>query len=119
MSAITEKLERLVNAIDETVTDFTTLDVVTVSGKIQSIIVTDGDKKKYLKPIDLIQNYDPANTDIHVEAFTHIDFDQDVIQFYKDGITENDLTYKLHQQAVEASRTARLAVLNFIKEVVK
>lgn len=117
MSELSIKFEKLVKAIDETVTDFTTLDVVTISGDIKSIInKTD---KKFIKPVDLIQNYDPATSTIRVDAFTHVDFDQDVIQFYRDGIKEEDLSYKLHQQAVESSKAARLAVLTFIKEVIK
>ncbi len=115
MSKLSEKLEKLVSAIDETITDFTTLDVVTISGEIKTII----ENNKFIKPVKLIQDYDPKNSLIRVEAFTHVDFDQDVIQFYRDGIKEEDLTYKLHQQAVESSKAARLAVLTFIKEVIK
>jgi hypothetical protein len=116
MSSLSDKFAKLASSIDETVTDFTTLDVITVSGNMKTIFKAD---KKFMKPADLIHDYVNKTSDINVEAFTHIDFDQDVIQFYRDGLKEEDLSYKLHQQAVESSKTARLAILTFIKEVVK
>ncbi|MDP3434795.1 MAG: hypothetical protein Q8T04_17785 [Bacteroidota bacterium] len=116
MSELSTKFEKIVKAIDETITDFTTLDVITISGDIKTIIKDDN---KFIQPVELIKNYDPKTSTIRVEAFTHVDLDQDVIQFYRDGLKEEDLTYKLHQQAVESSKAARQAVLNFIKEVVK
>lgn len=116
MSTLSDKFEKLASSINEAVTDFTTLDVVTVSGNMKTIFKDD---KKFMKPADLIYNYVNQASDINIEAFTHIDFDQDVIQFYRDGLKEDDLSYKLHQQAVESSKAARLAVLTFIKEVVK
>jgi hypothetical protein len=115
MSALSVKFEKLVDGIDLALTDLTTLDVVTISGNIKTIIKGD----KIIKPVALLQDYDPTNSDVHIEAFTHVDFDQDVIQFYRDGLKEEDLTYKLHQQAVESSKAARMAVLTFIKEVIK
>jgi len=116
MGTLADKFNGLVDKIDETVTDFTTLDVITVSGDMQTIF---NDKKKFIKPADLIHDYVNGVSKINVVAFTHIDFDQDVIQFYRDGLKEEDLIYKLHQQAVESSKTARQAALTFIKEVVK
>ncbi|MBL7971938.1 MAG: hypothetical protein JNL03_10490 [Prolixibacteraceae bacterium] len=115
MSALSKKFESIVNGMNLALVDFTTLDVLTISGNIKSILSKEG---KIIKPVDLILNYDAEKTDVRVEAFTHVDFDQDVIQFYRDGIQEEDLTYKLHQQAVESSKAARLGVLTFIKEVV-
>lgn len=117
MSTLSEKFSKIAESIDEKVTDFTTLDVVTISGNIQSIIKADG---KYLKPIDLIKNFDPKAdaTKVKVEAFTHIDFDQDMIQFYRDGLKPDDFTYTLHQDAVESSKAARLAMLAFITEMI-
>jgi hypothetical protein len=113
MSKFTDALQNLVDKIDLAINDFTTLDVVTLSGKISLAL----NGEKFMKPVELIKKAE-ASTEISVEAFTHIDFDQDVIQFYKDGLTENDLTYQLHQQAVESSKTARIAMLNFVKEAV-
>lgn len=115
MSKLSDKFSKLVDKIDETVTDFTTLDVITVSGDVKTVIKPDG---KFMKPADLMKNYDAQNSSLRVEAFTHVDFDQDVIQFYHDGIKEDDLTYKLHQQAVESSKAARQAVLSFIREII-
>ena len=115
MSELTKKFQDIVNKIDEKITDFTTLDVVTIGGDMNAII-KDG---KIIKPLDLITNYISDSSKLKVEAFTHVDFDQDVIQFYRDGLKEEDLTYKLHQQAVESSKAARLAVLTFIKELIK
>lgn len=111
MSKLSETLEKLAGKIDTVATDFSTLDVVTLSGKI-SVVINDG---KFIKPADIVKLAE-TSADIKIEAFTHIDFDQDLTQFYKDGLAENDLTYKLHQQAVESSKVARLAMLNFIKE---
>lgn len=113
MSKLSETLEKLVDKIDTVATDLTTLDVVTLSGKI-SVVLKDG---KFIKPAEIIK-FAETSADIKIEAFTHIDFDQDLTQFYKDGLAENDLTYKLHQQAVESSKTARMAMLNFIKEAI-
>lgn len=115
MPTLSDKFQNILNGLGDAVTDFTTLDVLTISGDIKTIIKGDN---KFLKPADLIKDYDPATSTVKVEAFTHVDFDQDVIQFYRDGIKEDDLTYKLHQQAVESSKTARMAVLNFIKEMI-
>lgn len=115
MSKLSDKLSAIVDKIDETIIDFSTLDVVTISGDVKTVIKPDG---KFMKPADLMKNYDAKTSSVRVEAFTHVDFDQDVIQFYHDGIKEDDLTYKLHQQAVESSKAARQAVLSFIKEVI-
>jgi hypothetical protein len=112
MSKLSDTLEKLVDNIDTVATDLSTLDVVTLSGKISAVIVNG----KFIKPAKIVEKAE-TSADIKIEAFTHIDFDQDLTQFYKDGLTENDLTYKLHQQAVESSKTARMAMLNFIKEV--
>lgn len=115
MSELSTKFEKIVKAIDDTITDFTTLDVITVGGNLK-LMIKDG---KFMKPLEFMIEFDPTKQDIRIDAFTHVDFDQDVIQFYRDGITEEDLNYKLHQQAVESSKAARLAVLTFIKEVLK
>lgn len=114
MSKLSEKFSKLIDKIDDAVVDLSTLDVITISGNIKSII-PDG---KFMKPADFIKNYDAQNSDIQVKGFTHIDFDQDVIQFYPENIKEDDLSYKLHQQAVESSKAARQAVFSFIKEIV-
>jgi hypothetical protein len=114
MSKLSETMEKLVNKIDTALTDFSTLDVVTLSGKISLAI----EGEKFCKPVEVIKKAE-TTADIKIEAFTHVDFDQDVIQFFKDGLAENDLTYQLHQQAVETSKTARLAMLHFIREVLQ
>lgn len=116
MSKLSDKFEKIINSIDETLTDFSTLDVITISGDMKTIFKDD---KKFIKPVDLMHAYVNKTSTINVEAFTHIDFDQDVIQFYRDGLKEEDLTYKLHQDAVESSKLARLAVLTFIKEIIR
>jgi len=116
MSKLSEKLEKLVESIQEGVIDFTTLDVVTLSGDISLILDGNG---KYQKVKDIVKEYGgKSDGKITVEAFTHIDFDQDQVQYFKAGLKESDLTYKLHQQSVESSKVARQAMMNFIKEVI-
>jgi hypothetical protein len=112
-----QKFQALVDKIETAAIDLTTLDVVTLSGDI-NLALTD-DKKGFKKPLDIAKEfYGTTDGKVTVEAFTHIDLDHDTIQFFKEGLTEDDLTYMLHQNAVDAAQEARMAFLEFVRGIV-
>lgn len=112
-----EKFQALVDNIGTAANDLSTLDVITLSGDINHVLSTD--KKGLMKPLEIAKAfYGKTDGKVTVEAFTHIDFDHDTIQFFKDGLTENDLTYILHQNAVDAAQEARLAFLEFVRGII-
>jgi hypothetical protein len=116
--SLKEKLQEMVDKIETAVNDVTTLDVITLSGDINEVLSED--EKSFKKPFEIAKSfYGKTEGKVKVEAFTHIDFDQDTIQFFKSDLKESDLTYKLHQESVKASQEARAAFLEFVEGIVK
>jgi hypothetical protein len=107
-----EALEGMVDKLKNAAVDLTTLDVVTLSGDVKKVLIADNNKAmKVMKPLDIVNG---AEGTLVIEAFTHIDFDQDKVQYFKTDLKETDLSYLLHQEAVDASVEARQAFLDFI-----
>lgn len=115
--ALKDKFEEILQTLGNAATDLSSLDVVTLSGDIN---LTLDEKGKMMKPLEIAKKFQgDENGKITVEAFTHIDFDQDKIQFLKQGITKDEITYQLHLDAVKASQEARNAFLDFIEGIVR
>lgn len=116
MAALKNKMNKLVGKIDDAVTDFTTLDVITLSGDI-TLTMNNG---KMMKPLEIVNKFfKKANSKVSVEAFYHVDFDQDTVQFISEDLGEGDLNYVIHTNSIESAKASRQAMLNFCKEVIE
>lgn len=120
MADFKQKLNSLIDKIETTAVDFTTLDVVTLTGNIKLVLAGEGDQKKFMKIPQIIDKYyGDAGSQINFIAISHFDFDQDTVQFVKENLSvEEQKLFELHKQTVESSKVARIAMLNFIKEAV-
>lgn len=107
--------DEVIKAIKDAVGDFTTLDVVTLTGEIKiTSSVADGGKK-----IDLKKLYQEiaskAESDLQVVAFTHIDFDCDSVCFVKKEYEVELL--EAHRKMVETAQQTRQAVIDMLKAI--
>lgn len=106
--------DNLWKKLKDGVADLTSLEVRTFTGTITGNIVagTGGG-------FDWDQLIQQANTDgstINLVASTKIAFDKDTDQFYADDITAD--MKEAHLTAVEASKNARLALLELAKSLI-
>lgn len=107
-------LSKIADTIGDAASDLSSLDVLTLSGNLKLII---NDKGQYLKPKEIIEAYGSTSGEITVEAFYHIDFDSDTVQYAKDGLEADDFMYQLHVEAIESAKESRQALLTFMKEL--
>lgn len=116
--ALKDKLEKIADGIKDTAVDFTTLDVVTLNGKIDAVLEGSGANFKVKSLVKVLEDA-KTNADVNVVAFTHIDFDQDTVQFVKKGLgPEEKELWTMHKDSIESAKNSRIAMLNFIKEVI-
>jgi hypothetical protein len=112
MPSLKEKLQEIVERLNTAAQDFSSLEVTTVTGDVTQIISNNEFK------FDNITQKCTTGT-LKLVAFHNIKFDQDAVLFVKEQLNgdEKEL-FDLHMKTLESSREARLAFLNFIKEVV-
>jgi len=115
-----EKFKKIGKQIGAVVVDFTSLNVTTLSGKINHVIQTEEGKKSrfdFNKVIKEIGEAGTTKTDVYVVAHTHIAFDHDTVNFIKEDLKKQDVhLVQFHLQSCEAAQVARKSFLNFIKE---
>ena len=113
--------EIFIEEIKKGVADLTTLDVVTLAGeiKISSSMPGNSSKIKLQELYKSIEKSAKADGNLEVVAFTHIDFDCDVVNFVKAGLSEGGKTLlEAHNEMVKTSQEARQAMVKFIRELI-
>lgn len=111
--SVGDKLTKIFN-------DVTTLDVTTLTGNItieDFNIQKDEDGKINFKEIanSISNGLTTEDSNIELVATTHIDFDNDVVQFVKKGLQENETALiNLHTNMVKNSAEARSAMVESI-----
>lgn len=119
MSKIQEKFNNIIDNIKEEVVDFTTLDVVTLTGNLKSVIKEGEGTESVMSIEEILQQKGDNQGDVKVLAFTRVNLDQDVTQYVMEGLSdEQQKMYELHKATVESSKESRQAFIKFIKEVV-
>ena len=111
-------LGEVFSEIREAGRDVLSLDVVTLTGKIQVTTTASGE-------IDLSAIYKTLSenaktkSDMEVVAFSHISLDRDAVQFVKSGLGEGEQPLvEAHVAMVAASQEARLAMIRTVKDLV-
>ena len=97
--------------------DLATLDVATLSGNVQVTVQSDKiDFKALVKSIQ--DQVTQADGTVQIVAFTHIDIDKDAVQFVKSGLTAEEAPLiAAHNEMVKTSQEARMAVVQFLKDL--
>jgi hypothetical protein len=110
-STFPAKLEEILGRLNNAAQDFSSLEITTVTGKVDFVI--ENDKFNFDK---LTQHVKAGN--LTLVAQHHIKFDQDAVLFVKEDLNDQQKElFALHMETLKSSREARLAFLNFIKEV--
>lgn len=111
-----EKLEELGNAIQ----DLTTLDVTTLSGDVNQVINQETGKFDLKYAMEELTKADSQlRGEVYIVATTHIDVDQDSVNFVKNELTEDEKSLvATHMESIKAAQEARHAFLNFAKEFI-
>jgi hypothetical protein len=119
MSKFKESIEKFAEKIESAIVDFTTLDVVTVTGDLSFIFnEKDGGKNKSVKDIILELKKESTVGKAEIVAFTHMDFDQDTIQYVGEKYNIENPLLKAHAESVITATKARNAMLSFIANIV-
>ena len=115
MGTLKEALKGVITKIEAISTDFTTIEVTTLTGDYKHIF--DGKGKVDLKTV--FNNLKDGNGtgSIEVVAHTRIDIDLDSINYVsRDAIGQSRELFDLHKDAVASAQTARQNFLHFIKD---
>ena len=113
-------VQKVMNKLKDVATDFSTLDVVTLTGTIDISSAIDKDGKFQIKQMNKILGDSLKKLDgsLNVVAFTHLDLDSDAVAFVKDQITDEDKERILvHNEMVKTAQAARRGVINMLKEL--
>ena len=115
------KFQEIANQIKGAVVDFTTLEVTTLSGEVDHIINTKGNKSTFDMKNVVSKLSQAGNTKgkIQLIAHTHIDFDHDTVNFIKSDLgKQGKQLFEMHQAAVATAGQARNGFLSFLQEIV-
>ncbi|MEL6922728.1 MAG: hypothetical protein AAFO94_01690 [Bacteroidota bacterium] len=113
-----EELKGIAKKIKAGARDFTTLEVTTLSGEVNQILNADG-KFKLKDVVKTLSNKSgTTKAKIQLVAHTHIDFDNDTINFVKKELTTDERNlFALHESAILSAQTARKSFLRFLMEI--
>jgi len=120
-NTLEEKFQDIAKQIKGAVVDFTTLEVTTLSGEVNHIISTKGNKSTFDMKNVVSKLNQSGNTkgNISLIAHTHIDFDHDTVNFIKSDLgRQGKQLFEMHQAAVVTAGQARNGFLTFLQEVV-
>jgi len=108
----------LASKLKDATLDFTTLEVTTLTGKVNHIM--DGGGKKFLKTEDILKKIKgTADGEIDLVAHTQIHFDHDTINFVKAGMNEADKElFMLHQDAIRSANEGRNGFLGLLQRII-
>ncbi len=119
-----ENLKSIFGGLKNVAADLTTLEVTTLTGDIKLLLDKSGtgDKKTYnFKNKDALMNLigesaqPDSESEIKIVAYSRIDFDQDVINFVKKDLTDDERKlYDLHLESMKTSQEARAGFLTFL-----
>lgn len=113
--------QNLTEMLNKLAGDLTSLDVVTVTGDVDFVFDSEENRGKSVKQVLKDLNASDAAGKAKIVAFTHVDFDQDTVQ-YIGREQADDLEHpmvKLHFQGVAAAVKTRNEAIRFIGELVK
>ena len=104
--------KEILEDVKKGIKDLATLEVVTLTGDIKSLISEKGEI-----PWDtLIKKSKAAQGSIQLVAATHTKIDSDTVQFVTSSTLENmDYLIRIHEAAVQSARENRQAVIEFVK----
>ncbi len=124
MGALKDALKDIGNVI----VDFQSLEVMTFSGNVSGLLSSDKTQIDWARLLQAAAGQTAAppgqsvttTGTLKLVAATKIDFDGDVVQFRTDEkIDGREDLMKLHQDAVEAGRSARKSIIEFFAETIK
>lgn len=114
-------LSKFWNNLETMVADFTTLDVVTLTGDIDVTLNQQATDNGTITFQQILKNIESVKSDgLNAVAVTHVEVDMDTALFVKDNLSpqqQNLLT--LHNQTVEQARNARHAFIQATLEAFK
>ena len=116
---IKKTFETILNGINNAITDFTTLEVTTITGEINRIANDKGqfDSEGLVKTINN-PNGD-INQNLQIVAHTRIDFDNDTILFVKSDLNDAEKElFKLHNESIENAKKSRQEMIKFMSDVI-
>lgn len=106
------------DAVKEIASDFTTLDVLTLTGTIKLTPKTDGDTDLGSLVSALRAQLLSDVSNLRVVAFSHKDRDLDVVTYVQEGLSQSDASLiSTHNAILKASEEGRIAFLKFVAEV--
>ncbi len=121
MGKIDDFFNKMADSLKSTGQDLTTIDVITATGSLSQLIDSESSKTPSVKKItdilkDLSAETDggPLKGELKIVCLTHIDFDQDTVQYVGEGVTSSSDLYLLHQKSVETAIKTRNEMINFI-----
>jgi len=118
------KFQEIADQLKDTVVDFTTLEVTTLTGDVKHIINTGtGSNKKtsfdMKNVVSKLNQTGSTKGKIELVAHTHIDFDHDTVNFIKSDLgKQGKQLFELHQTAVGTAHQARNGFLSFLQDVI-
>ena len=115
------KFQEIADQIKGAVVDFTTLEVTTLTGEVDHVINTKGNKKSFDMKNVISKLGSTGNTKgvITLIAHTHIDFDHDTVNFIKSDLgKQGKQLFEMHQAAVNTANQSRNGFLSFLQEVI-
>lgn len=119
-----ENLKGIFAKLKDVTADLTTLEVTTLTGDVSLLLNKSGTDAKTtynFKDKDALMNLigessqTNADSKVKLVAYSRIDFDQDVINFVKENLTDEERKlYQLHLDSMKASQEARAGFLDFL-----
>ena len=112
------ELQSIAKKIKAAGQDFTTLEVTTLSGEVSQILNSDGKFKLKEVVKSLSSKSGTTKAKIDLIAHTHVDFDNDTVNFVKKDLTTDERNlFGLHESAILSAQTARKSFLRFLMDV--
>ncbi|GAA4840831.1 hypothetical protein [Algivirga pacifica] len=118
MSNLKDLFSGVIQKLNDTAIDLTTLDVTTVTGDLTHHINDEGgiDFKNILNEIKTKGG--KTEGELKLLAATHIDFDHDTFNFVKEQLTDQEKELLgTHVLMIEQAQKARAAMFSFMQEI--
>ena len=123
---LSEKFKKIGDQLLKVAVDFTTLNVTTLTGNYAHIINTKEQGGKFTVKTNFsdftseLGKKGGVEAKVKLVAHTHVDFDQDTINFVSEDVDPNgDFLFDIHSSALSSAKTSRSAFIRMLKEFVK
>ena len=100
--------------VQDGIEDLATLEVITLTGKVSTSVVTSAGRMDWGKIIESVQS---ASGEIRLVAATKSMIDSDMTQFVSNDAADQPNLLRLHETAVESAQQNRRAVIDFVRRI--